>query len=161
MKKIILILSLAIINFISSAQSLKGFTLGEKLVGSSMKITTVAGIKGGVSVETLKDDTIVMILFMPSTPNGDKVKRISEVELNRLKNGIEENYKVTFTKEEEDYSGNFKYIALDLNDSTMYIIKVDYNEFFDEPYQIVFAITNTKMVFKHNQERQEKANSDF
>jgi len=161
MKEILLILFLVIINFISSAQSLKGFTLGEKLVGSAMKLTTVAGINGAVGVETLKDGTIVWILFIPSTSNGDKVKRISEVEFNRLKNGIEENYKVTFSKVEEDYYGNFKYLALDLNDSTMYIISVEYDEFFDEPYKISFMITNKRMIAMQEKEQQKKANSDF
>lgn len=161
MKEILMIFFLVIINIISSAQSLKGFTLGEKLVGSTMKLTTVAGIKGGVGVETLKDGTIAMILFMPSTSNGEKVKRISEVELNRLKNGIEENYNVSFTKEEEDYSENFTYLALDLNDNTVYSIKVDYDEFFDEPYEISFAITNKRMMVMREKEQQEKANSDF
>ncbi|MDX9882586.1 MAG: hypothetical protein RBS73_11010 [Prolixibacteraceae bacterium] len=151
----------ALLNISVNAQSLKGYTLGEKLNRPELIMTTVAGIKGGVGVETLKDSTIAMIMFIPSTSDEQNVARITQTELDRLKTGIEQKYQFTFTKEEEEYSENFKYSALRSSDYSLYIIRVDYNQFFDRPYQIAFSITTRKLFSLYQDEEQKKANADF
>lgn len=159
--KLLITIIIVLISLNINAQSLKGYTLGEKLVGPSAKFTTVAGIEGGITVETLKDGTIALIAFAPCTSDGETILRISETVLNRLKRGIEERYGVILTKKEEKYTENFMYYAADFSNNAMYFIKVDYNQFFDSPYQILFMITNEKMNDMQEIENQQKANSDF
>jgi hypothetical protein len=158
--KLLITIIIVLISLNINAQSLKRYTLGEKLVGTSREMTTVAGIEGGVAVGTLNDGTIAAVGFIPCTSNGEQVTRISETDFNRLKIAIEKNYGISFIKEEEEYTRNFTYYATSTNNA-FYTITVEYNQFLDNPYQISFMITTLKLIDMLEKEKQKKANSDF
>ena len=93
MKKVTFILVLLVAMVSVYGQSLKGFTLGEKLTGKSKKTTTVAGIEGMIVADTLKDGRIYGLAFTPSQ-DGNNPSGILKYELENLIKGVESHYNV-------------------------------------------------------------------
>lgn len=159
MRKINLVVAVILLAVGAQAQSLKGYTIGEKLVGSEIKVTSVAGIDGAVFASTLNDGTIYALSFIPSD-DGKNVARVHLSEINNLVSGVEKNYDVklkTRKAEYEDHIERYYYYSSTVNIS----IGVEHNQFFDQPYDIALMIYDNDLYNLYEREQKNKTAKDF
>jgi hypothetical protein len=178
MKKVLVMLFL-IANVVSVySQTLKGYTLGSKYYGSvnSEKvktfntIVTVANIKGKITIATLKDKTIVSIMFSPvnkyNVPIGN-----TEEEIKLFVESVEKHYGVSLIT---DYKSAPKYYPYDYGirnidgystKDGMFSIKVEkgmgvrFNG--DYLYNITFYIRDPSGFEKYLEEMRDRMSDSF
>lgn len=155
MKKLMLV-ALMLGSFTIQAQTLKGITLGEKSNGKMIQ-TTVAGIKGVITPQTLNDGRIYQLIFLPSE-NGKTVNRISMTDLGLLKKGLEEKYGIKLIPISDKTTGDLTSLY---TSDFKFMITVDVNEFLTPSYKIALIITDNKLIEIHKREAQAKASQDF
>lgn len=154
MKKVIFLIIIVIAGLSGNGQSLKEFTLGEKLIDKNKKTTTVAGIEGILVADTLKDGRIYGIGFTPSR-DGINPSGILKYELKNLIKGVESNYNVKLKPFPKYYKGEPNgYSAL--SDGVGYMISI-LNKDEKNELMVILAIADKALAYIKDQETQ----SDF
>ncbi len=147
MKKLLFVFMMLINLMSMEAQSIKGYTLGEKLVGSSMKETTVGGIPMILTALTLNDGTIYQVIGI----SGKDYNRYSDTykigtvyisDVKRLAKAFDINYGISMTKD-EDGIGNFLYDYF--TDKTAYIISAESTGLLTSTYKLSVILTDINL----------------
>ena len=159
--KAVFIASILGLILLTSAQAqveLKGVTIGDTYNGNHEQLTSVGGVHGLLSADTLNDGTVYQIVFTP-TDDGNKVKRIYNSDAMGIVKGIASKYKTSLDRSHRsDYMGyNWKGSKKGVN----YLITIEDNEFIDPPCKLTLVIYNEKLYKTHKQEKQTVLNSDF
>ena len=138
--------------------SLKGFTVGAKLIGEDSKLTTVGGVEGILKAETLNDSTIFCISFVSSDNNNNSV-RIPEAEAINCLKAINNYYNIDFDEVAAGYlpRGNRRFDA----DKGNFTFDVEFLK--DDIKDPVFSFTvmNLSLNSINLREKRERTNSDF
>ncbi|MFZ2283748.1 MAG: hypothetical protein WAV86_07720 [Lutibacter sp.] len=162
MKKIILFTIFAI-GFNAYAQvELKGIMIGSKFKGSQKDLmvrTSVAEINGEIFIAILKDSTISGVMFLPIDENNNELK-ISEVDEERVKLGMEKKYGITFIKELND-SPLVDYFYKANKDGIKYVIVITKNKYLVNSIGLNILIYNDELAKRGDREKQKKVNNDF
>jgi hypothetical protein len=156
MKNILIILAL-LIGLSINAQELKGFNLGDKYTGNENVITTLGGINGLLIIQTLDDDRIYSLMFLPSN-DGKNITRIYYTDFTIIKKGFEYKYGIKLKTTEND-DGSYSYSSI--TGGVMYFISTDSNRYLSPPIEMSCSIHDTKLYDIHTAEEQAKANTDF
>lgn len=135
-----MILAVLMLTICVNAQTLKSFTIGEKLIGIDTIITTVAQIPGIVTVDTLDDGIIYSIGFIPSD-DGQNVSRVYKVDVDRLVSELEINFNIVLVPLYDKHDYLLRYNTKDMK----FIIKNEYNQYMDRPYKLTLRITNKEL----------------
>lgn len=154
MKKIITLILFFIGISVFSQVSLKGYTLGEKLVGENIQETTVAGIEGIIMAQTIEDNRIYGIRFYVS--DGDSMLEIFKYQLDFLRDGVEKNYGITLEYQKHD-SSVFDYSLVAIKDDVSYKIFVEEIDGDEDKYKVALSIYSSRLGNKNLEEQQ----SDF
>ncbi len=131
--------------------SLKGHTLGEKLVGENTKEITVAGIEDRVIAKTIEDTRIYDITFF--VYDGDAILEIFKYQLDILLDGVEKEYGITLEYEKHDGSV-FHYSLVATKDGVGYGIFVDEIDGDEDKYKVAFSIHSLRLSSKNKEELQ-------
>jgi len=156
--KNIIILLLIMISMLSAVE-LKGYTLGDTCTTELIQANTLAGIPGAIFLETLNDNRIHSMGFMPSS-DLTSLDRINQSDVTRLVNGLNAKYDINLRFYPKQYSRNSGFYKA-TKDNIVYLISVDYNQFMTPAYQITIYISDTALLNISNAEKQSEANLDF
>ena len=165
MKKFIVI-AMLMLNMVSFAQvEVKGHTIGDRFKGEitvedgkpyGFVEMTLGGITGTGVYALLNDDTIARFLFIPT--DGEKEKRLYKSDVDKLKKGFENKYKITYFDQSEG-ENDITYVALE--GELSYYILGESNQFMTPPLKVGFMIINDAIASILEYEDQERANNDF
>lgn len=138
--------------------SLKGFTIGTKLVGEDSKFTTVGGVEGILKAKTLNDGTIFQISFVSSNKENKPV-RISEQNAINCMVAMNSYYKINFEEIAAGYlpRGNRRFEVRKGNIS--YMIEFLKDNIEDPVFS--FKVYNLSLNFINIREKKEGVISDF
>ena len=135
-KKVLIVFAIILVSISVNAQSLKNYTLGDKINNVNITSQTrIVGIVGTIYPSALADGRVYKIEFVPG--NKTKPKRSSYREVMRFKNYIEDTYDIKLNEisHEEASDTNFSYHLM-----------ADYDSEEHFPYIIHFSISNPKLM---------------
>jgi len=137
-KKILFMSTIILVSLSLNAQSIKNYTLGEKISrANASSQTRIAGIVGTIYPYASEDGSIYKIEFIPG--NKSKTKRSTYREVIKFKKYIERTYNIKLDEiSEEDAT----------NKTFSYHLMADYNTAETPPYKINFSISNPSLVDK-------------
>jgi len=138
--------------------SLKGFTIGTKLVGEDSKFTTVGGVEGILKAETLNDGTIFRISFVSSNKEKNPI-RISETNAINCLVAMNNYYKINFEEIAAGWlpRGNRRFDAE--KGSISFMVEFLKDNIKDPVFS--FKVYNKSLNFRNMREKKEGINSDF
>ena len=138
--------------------SLKGFTVGAKLIGEDSKLTTVGGVEGILKAETLNDSTIFCISFVSCDNNNNSV-RIPEAEAINCLKAINSYYNIDFDEVAAGYlpRGNRRFDA----DKGNFTFDVEFLKDNIKDPVFSFTVMNLSLNSINLREKRERTNSDF
>lgn len=155
MKKLTLIIVIALGSLLSQAQTLKGITIGHKLsiilpvtvLGDYYMDTTVGGLYGRLFIATLKDGRVRQITFISNDPAYPKY-------FADFKIAIETNYKVIFKEDTFEIRGSEKSYKAQDGDIGFWILK-------RADMTVVFQIYDRTLSSERVNEKTNSAIDDF
>ncbi len=162
MRKVLVLLLMVAVS--TMAVSLKGVELGSKLTAQQIANArwekdgrhgfreTLGGIEGLLITYVVGDGRIYSIGFSVSS-------RIYSIDVERLKNGLEKKFGIVFVERPKKYSDDYYLRAT--KDGVSYSMSVEYNRYYDAPYEVVFFMDDKALIDINDQEEQAKANEDF
>jgi hypothetical protein len=141
---------------------LKGIMIGSKFEGNvvnKMVSTSVAELKGIITIITLKDETIGGLMFIPVNEEYQETN-ISIVEEEKMVLGLENKYKIKFEKKLNE-SPLIDYYYSAEKDGLKYTIIIKKDDYKTKSVKLMLMIQNNELMKKYDKEEQEKANKDF
>lgn len=168
MKQVVLLL-LIVLSTLSNAQTLKGFTIGEKSFSSS-KMTTVSGFEGLVSPIKTKNNTVAAIVFNPSsgwsTANHTKyyIKHLDSEEIRKFRANIQSNYGILLEPKTTSYDGDNKlrYCKYQyIKNGIVYSLITDKEDNSYDLWEVSFAIFSLHWMNVRKEEIEYEKKTDF